>query len=135
MLPEAAFSPFLKMDYEYHWRLTEPGETLELAIRLQRGSEAAVAPFVASASPPSAPKGAVTTVTLTGQRFAAGAEVRVLAPAGIFPNFDCNNTGQGDISKAQAQQQNLIPCLTQGPIDFQGNSRRITHVGANDYSK
>ncbi len=41
-------SPFLGMDYEYHWRLTEPGETLELAIRLQCGSDAAAAPFVAS---------------------------------------------------------------------------------------
>lgn len=41
-------SPFLGMDYAYHWRLTEPGETLELAIRLQSRSDAAAAPFVAS---------------------------------------------------------------------------------------
>lgn len=41
-------SPFLKMGYEYHWRLTEPSDTLELAIRLQSGNDATVAPFVAS---------------------------------------------------------------------------------------
>lgn len=41
-------SPFLAMDYAYHWRLTEPGETLELAIRLQVGNEDGAVPFVAS---------------------------------------------------------------------------------------
>ena len=41
-------SPFLEMDYAYHWRLTEPGESLELAIRLQSRNDAAAAPFVAS---------------------------------------------------------------------------------------
>ncbi|MBA4019953.1 MAG: DUF1365 domain-containing protein [Pirellula sp.] len=41
-------SPFLAMNYTYHWRLTEPEETLELSIRLQSLNSVGAAPFVAS---------------------------------------------------------------------------------------
>jgi Putative metal-binding motif/IPT/TIG domain len=53
------------------------------------GPATAVAPFVASAAPASAAKGAVTTVALTGERFQPGATVRVLAPAGA-QTFDAS---------------------------------------------
>jgi hypothetical protein len=48
------------------------------------GPASAVAPFVRSASPPSGPRGALTpvTVTLAGERFRAGATVRVTSPSG-----------------------------------------------------
>lgn len=58
-------SPFLAMDYAYHWRLTEPGETLELAIRLQSRNEDGAAPFVAS-------------LTLNRRPFTRGERLRML---------------------------------------------------------
>ena len=46
------------------------------------GPGSAVAPYVTSSLPPSAAKGAVTHVVLTGERFQAGATLRTISPAG-----------------------------------------------------
>jgi hypothetical protein len=56
----------------------------EICVDSTCGPAAAVAPFIQSVNPPSAPKGAAAPVevTLTGERFAAGATLRVIAPAG-----------------------------------------------------
>ncbi|HEY6002712.1 MAG TPA: putative metal-binding motif-containing protein [Anaeromyxobacter sp.] len=56
----------------------------EICVDATCGPAAAVAPFIASVNPASAPKGAVApvAVTLTGERFAPGATLRVISPAG-----------------------------------------------------
>ncbi len=48
------------------------------------GPGSAVAPYIQSVTPPSAPKGSVAPVTITvvGERFAAGATLRTISPAG-----------------------------------------------------
>ncbi|HET8538876.1 MAG TPA: hypothetical protein VFL83_03275 [Anaeromyxobacter sp.] len=50
------------------------------------GPASAVAPYIASVSPPTAPRGAVApvVVALTGERFAAGATLRTISPAGTI---------------------------------------------------
>lgn len=46
------------------------------------GPGTAVAPYLTGVSPAQAPKGGEVTVTLTGQRFATGATVRLVSPTG-----------------------------------------------------
>ncbi len=56
----------------------------EICVDATCGPASAVAPYIASVSPGSAPKGGIVPVmvTLTGERFEAGATLRTIAPAG-----------------------------------------------------
>ena len=61
------------------------------------GPAGAIAPYISSSDRQSAPKGAITTVVLTGERFAAGATVRTISAAGT-QTYPANVTSASQLS-------------------------------------
>jgi phospholipid/cholesterol/gamma-HCH transport system substrate-binding protein len=48
---------------------------------------------------------------------------------GIFPNWDCNNTGRGDTPKNPASPGGFPACFTQQSLFFQRRPGRFPHIG------
>jgi virulence factor Mce-like protein len=55
---------------------------------------------------------------------------------GIFPNWDCNNTGQGEVKQDDDSGGSTIGCFVADHITFKGKLMdRFPHVPPDDYSK